>query len=78
MMRELKEKKKKVFSLSLFRILCVVCCDEESRKIFIQRRKTLELAKISKLVIFTKQDGRCRQLPKITMDKFKQHADRRR
>jgi len=73
MMRELKEKKKKkVFSLSLFRILCVVCCDEESRKIFIQRRKTLELAKISKLVIFTKQDddGRCRQLPKITMDKF--------
>jgi len=42
--------------------------------IFIQRRKTLELAKISKLVvIFTKQDDdgqRCRQLPKITMDKF--------
>ena len=75
MMRELKEKKKKVFSLSLFRILCVVCCDEESRKIFIQRRKTLELAKISRklVVIFTKQDDdgqRCRQLPKITMDKF--------
>ena len=77
MMRELKEKKKKVFSLSLyeFNVLFVVT---KSRAIFIQRRKTLELAKISKLVIFTKQDGRCRQLPKITMDKFKQHADRRR
>ena len=64
-----------LFRFSEFNVLFVVT---KSRAIFIQRRKTLELAKISKLVIFTKQDGRCRQLPKITMDKFKQHADRRR